>query len=413
MKTLATITFTLMLWSLLLVGRLTGGEMKWTHFTIANPLPGEGYGKAGPVMGDFDGDGDLDCALSRRDTHAFYWFERKSDAVWVRHLICDSPEFLQGLGSAPLDVDGDGWIDVVFNQVWFRNPGTLRQHPDTAWEAHVYEQSNHQVHDLVVADINGDGRNDLVTFDGNKLLWYDPAHGLAVTVVAEGLGHHGGVAPRGCGDLDGDGKPDLVVPGFWFKNPGKAGEPWIKHPWPYQPIPRATYGTSIRSWVADLDGDGRNDIVYADCDTGYSHVYFVKNEGGGLQWTRNQLPDPPEEKDVPGTGSWHSLAVADFNADGRPDIFAGEQEDPDDWKNGKLPMKPKGLRPRGVFWLNQGSNKPAFAPHVIHEGNPGWHDVVLVDVDGDGDLDLVSAIWKKDGPAYHADFWRNDMEREK
>ena len=103
-----------------------------------------------------------------------------------------------------------------------------------------------------------------------------------------------------------------------------------------------------------------------------------------------------------------TINLADFNGDGRLDIFAGEQEDPDNWHNGKLPMKPKGLKPRGVIWINSGTRVPTFVPHVIHEGNPGWHDASIGDVDGDGDVDIVSKIWNKDGPTYHADYWRND-----
>ena len=389
---------------------LSAAELRFVHFTIANPLPGKAWGTAGIPLADLDGDGDLDCALSRRDANGFWWYERRTDSSWVQHTICVSTNIPQELGAAALDVDNDGWIDLVFSHVWFKNPGTLKQNPDTPWAVHPFAGAGH---DILAADINGDGRQDIVVFDGKRLVWFDPARSMASNLVVEGIAGHGAVTPHGAGDLDGDGDLDLVLAGAWFENPGNGLGKWRRHPWPHLAITNASYGTSIRSWVADLDRDGQNDIVYSDCDTGSSHVYWVRNEGKGTRWTRFALPDPPTSPgSVPGTGSFHSLGVADFNGDGRLDIFAGEQEDPDyfeHWKKqGKLPMKPKGLKERGVIWVNSGTTPPTFQPQVIHEGNPGWHDACLGDVDGDGDIDIVSKVWNKDGPTYHADYWRND-----
>jgi hypothetical protein len=101
----------------------------------------------------------------------------------------------------------------------------------------------------------------------------------------------------------------------------------------------------MRAWIADINQDGHNDIVYSDWDTGNSHVYWVENLGKGTAWRRHQLTDPPTEPgDVSGTGSFHSLDVADFDGDGDLDVFAGEQEDPDTYmeSQGKLAMKPRG-----------------------------------------------------------------------
>ena len=315
----------------------TPGTIRVRHFTIRDPLPGAAWGTAGIPLADFDKDGDLDCALSRRDVHGFWWYERRTDSVWVQHLISDSTSLPQGLGCATLDVDNDGWMDLVFDGVWFKNPGTLKQNPDSVWPINSFPGAGH---DILATDINRDGRLDLVVFDGKNLRWYNPALGMASNTVAQGLNHHGGVTPNGVGDIDGDGDPDLVVAGIWFENPGDGVGTWVQHAWPHLLIPKASYGTSIRSWVVDLDADGDQDIVYSDCDTGFSHVYWVRNEGKGTNWTRFLLPDPPTSPgSVLGTGSFHSLAVADFDLDGDLDVFAGEQEDPDQIGGGKLPMK--------------------------------------------------------------------------
>lgn len=392
-------------------GAASPGPVDWTHFTIADPLPGTAWGTAGIPLGDLDEDGDLDAALSRRDAHGFYWFERESDPEWARHTLSESADLPQGLGAAAADVTDDRHVDLIFSGVWFENPGVLDRPREAAWKIHRYGGGGH---DIVPADLDGNGRTDIVTFDGNILTWFDPSHSWTSNVVARAIGHHGGVAPKGVGDIDGDGDPDLVIAGIWFENPGNGRGTWKRHEWPHLEIPRASYGTSIRSWVTDLDGDGGQDIVYGDCDTGSGHVFWVRNEGKGLRWTRYALPDPPASPgSVAGTGSWHSLAVADFDGDGLPDVFAGEQEDPDTYmeSGGKLPMKPKGLKERGVIWYQVAGRPPGFVPNVIHADNPGWHDTSVGDVDGDGDPDLVTKTWNKDGAAYHADFWRNDRKK--
>ena len=386
---------------------------RWTHFAIAEALPGAAWGTGGIGLADFDGDGRPEVIVSRRETQTAYRFVRVDDATWERYIVAAAPQLAQTLGAAVLDIDGDGLPDIAFNGVWFRNPGRLDIDPDAPWDARLYDGGGH---DVIAADISGNGRLDLVTYDGITLAWFDPSKGLAKTIIADGRDDHAGIAPHGFGDLNGNGWNDLVVAGVWYENPGPGGGPWASHPWPHRGVDRASYGTSIRSWVADVNGSGRADIVYADCDTGNGHVYWVENLGGGESWALHPLADPEGATGVPhahdaNTGSWHSLAVADFNGDGRLEIFAGEQEDPDtmmtDW--GRVPMKPAGLKERGVLWVRSDKDEVDFEPVVIHEGRPGWHDVVVGDIDGDGDLDLVSKIWNADGPNYSVDYWRNDL----
>lgn len=382
----------------------------WKHYCVDPVLPGSSWGTGGPALADYDGDGDLDVAISRRNTKSAYWYERVNDSLWIQHLMGSGENLATTLGTSAIDVDHDGWLDVVYNGVWFSNPGYLADEPDTPWNKHLIKAGGH---DAATVDMDDNGEADILVYDGNKLAWYNTSSELRENVISSGHQDHGGTAPKGYGDLDGDGDIDVIIPGFWYANPGKGTGEWTEHTWPFIPIPNASYGRSTRSWIADIDGDGVQDIVYSHCDTGGSHVYWVKNKGEGKKWQSIQLPDPPTQKgDVEGTGSFHSLAVADFNMDGHLDIFAGEQEDPDVYmeSDGLEAMKPRGLKERGVIWYSNGGKKPKFESYIIHIDNPGWHDAQVGDVDGDGDIDIVSKIWNADGASYHLDFWRNELK---
>jgi hypothetical protein len=382
---------------------------EWKHFSIDPVLIGSSWGTGGTALADFDGDGDLDAAISRRVSQSAYWYERINDSLWIPHQMGSGASLAGTLGTVTLDMDRDGWNDVVYNGIWFRNPGNLGTDPDTPWRSYLIKAGGH---DAAAADINGDSLVDLLIYDGNKLAWYNPGDALREHVISAGHRDHGGTAPRGFGDLDGDGDTDVVIPGYWFENPGSGAGTWTAHTWPFDSIPGASYGPSIRSWITDMDGDGKQDIIYSHCDTGGSHLYWVRNLWNGRQWAPLRLPDPPTRQgDVEGTGSFHSLGVADFNMDGYPDIFAGEQEDPAVYmeSEGRVAMKPRGLKERGVIWYHNGSQDPRFEPVVIQLDNPGWHDAQLGDVDGDGDIDIVSKVWNADGAAYHMDYWSNQL----
>ncbi|MGH9626833.1 MAG: FG-GAP repeat domain-containing protein, partial [Bryobacteraceae bacterium] len=89
------------------------------HHFIAREMPGANIGIGASALVDLDRDGDLDFAALNRGDRKLYWFEHKSKTEWVRHQIGELPSVQ--LGCATLDVDSDGWPDLIVGGYWFRN----------------------------------------------------------------------------------------------------------------------------------------------------------------------------------------------------------------------------------------------------------------------------------------------------
>jgi hypothetical protein len=349
-----------------------GGEMKFARHEI---------GRAGDKMGqtslvDVDKDGDLDWVVGCQKG-AVWWFEHRGPDEWVRHSVGE--KVLTDVGGTALDVDGDGWVDQVSGGTWFRNTGKPREEAFERFENGAITNS----HDNVAADVDGDGRTDIVMIsDKSGVFWYTiPADPKAKwTSHTIGPGVHGGVGPRGVADLDGDGDADIVRSTGWFENVGGKGAEWRWHENIAGGHP-GRYPDCTKSWVMDVDGDGDADIIMVDADieAGKGRVHWFENaDGKGGRWDRHAVADSK--------GDLHSLAVADFDGDGDMDIFSGE---------GPLGGAGPGGKHRWYVWENVDGKGGRWTEHVVLEGDR-CHEAVAADVDGDGDIDICSKPWNGD-----------------
>ena len=380
-------------------------ELRFQHHFIARELPisEKGVGDYGlTALVDLDGDRGLDFVLGGRASNPsqLYWFEFQAPDRWVQHRV--GTNYLSDVGLAPLDVDRDGWVDLICSGVWYRNPGKPREHD---FERTIFDQNAAGAHDIFVADMNGDRKPDIVMMGDertklNSLCWYsippDPKGSWARHHIGPPV--HGAITPGGAADLDGDGDVDVVRADTWFENKDGKGLEWIAH----RNIPmgrKGPFGVCVRTAIADLDGDGQKEIIIADADITDSKVVVLKNaDGKGGAWTKTELPQSFVY------GSLHALAVADFNGDGRPDIVVNEQEE-------LLPTSRE--NPRWVIWENLGENK--FAERIILDMKLGGHELQAGDVDNDGAVDIVSKPW---GPRpwngnngkMHVDFLKNFLK---
>ena len=364
-------------------------DLSFKHFFIDKDL-GQAPGRMADVgrlgLADIDNDGDLDFAMGGSGMQA-YWYEFQGKDIWVKHLL--GPWGEQKLGGVPHDVDGDGHIDFVTSGSWYRNPGNPKSVPFTE---HVFDPAgDHSMHDVVIADINRDGKLDVVLQSDNEtyggIFWWDipmkeTGHWTKHTISTDK--HHGSIFPGGVGDIDGDGDNDVVDVYQWLENDG-SGAGWTAHPIEFgkdgkkEKTSRGTaygYGWSARSVVVDMDKDGDSDIVAVDCDQVDSTATVLYNDGDE-HFTKRALP-----QNTPRYGSFHSLQVADFNNDGRLDVATVEQQDIT-WHIS--------VSPRWIIWEQLDDNK--WTETIILDNGSAGHDMACGDVDGDGDIDMVAKVW--------------------
>jgi len=377
-------------------------DFQFRHHFISRELPitDRGVGDYGlTALVDVDRDGDLDFVLGGRPfkPSQLYWFEFQAPDRWAQHAV--GTNFLSDVGLAPLDVDRDGWIDFVCSGVWYRNTGKPREQ---SFERIMFDENAAGAHDIVIADIDGDGKPDVVMMGDertklNALCWYSIPNDVRQPWRRHHIGPpvHGAITPGGVADLDGDGDLDVVRADTWFENADGKGDRWVAH----QNIPmgrKGPFGVCVRSAVVDLDGDGKSEIVIADADITDSKVVVLKNaDGKGGRWEKISVPQSFTY------GSLHALAVADMNGDGKPDIISNEQEE----------LLPAGREnPRWIVWENLGGLK--FREHVILDANLGGHELQVGDVDRDGDIDICSKpwgprVWNGHSGKMHVDFLEN------
>jgi hypothetical protein len=170
----------------------------------------------------------------------------------------------------------------------------------------------------------------------------------------------------------------------------------MTEPWGDPAIPWQDNATQTRT--GDLNGDGRLDVVIADGENRNARIGWLEAPSDPLsgRWITHLLP----QGDSASRGAYHCLRVGDFNGDGFPDVFSAEMEA----FCGDRP-------PRWFVWVNV-DGKGNFVEHVILDANLGAHEAVCGDVDGDGDLDICSKLWRPiqsnaNGGRNHFDFLEN------
>jgi len=303
-----------------------------------------------------------------------FWYEAPD---WKKHFVREVKEegnYFYDFANLPMDVDGDGWTDIVnaawHNKMvfWVRNPGKA----GGAWDVFEIDTPGNMETALAV-DINGDGQPDVLPNIMTEAAWYEFHRDAAVLqkvrwekrpLPKEAAGH--GI---GAGDVNRDGRCDVVAPHGWVEQT-TGGWQWHGE--------FDLGSASIPVLVHDVDGDGDSDIIY-----GFGHDYGLfwleqTKNGGQRAWEKHLIDD-----------SWsqpHFMLMADLDKDGKDELLTGKRYYA---HNGNDPGEND---PRCVYYYDFDTSTKKWIRHVVHEGGTVGFGINtgVADMDGDGDLDIVA-----------------------
>ncbi len=297
------------------------------------------------------------------------------DSQWSR-LKLDSA--FRSEGVAATDVNHDGKIDVIAGDVWYEAPD---------WKVHEIRKPGKFVAGVEYSDsfcnftwdINQDGWDDLIYVDepGQPFYWYEnPKNKPGLwkeTVIRDNITNETPLFA----DITNDGKPELIfgiqpesqIIFMEIPSPEKAYEPWSYQvvSRPGDPMKNGTYKYYHGLGTGDFNQDGRTDVFIA-------HGWWEQPEKLTNQaWEFHPyLLNKPGEKDSVKAANIH---CEDLDLDGDQDLLLSSAHQ------------------YGVWWFENVSVKDGptkFQYHLIDEGFSQTHALELLDMDGDGQRDLIT-----------------------
>ena len=390
-------------WCLRVQAAEPAGGTGFTKIQLTENFHAEGAG-----IGDIDHDGHVDAIYGP------FWYAGPD--FKTRHEIYPAEDFDPNKYSNNFitfvaDIDGDGWLDVMANVwpgkevVWFQNPGKNKASDlgqDSANEAtkEAGAWKRHLAFPVVdnespaFTDVTGDGKAELVFHTGGVLGFAHPSEPTGVDrwtfercsePAKWGQYQHG----LGIGDVNGDGRADLLMAEGWWEQPEKAsGEPWKKHPFAF-----GKGGAQMH--VYDVDGDGDQDVITSLVAHGYGLSWFehVKKADGDIDFVEHAILPATAEGTLDGVqfSQAHAVHVVDVNGDGLKDVITGKRF----WAHGpKGDPDPGG--PALLYWFElvreggkTGADAVKYVPHKIDEASGVGTQFAVGDLNADGRIDIV------------------------
>lgn len=304
-----------------------------------------------------------------------------------------SNQFSQGMVNFAYDFTGDGWPDILMVDqrpiyLYVNSKGESRR-----WDRYnVVPQASTEIE--LLKDIDGDGKPE-VLFGGDGALEYakpDPANPTAPWIVHQisektGVNAHG----MGVGDINGDGRIDVVGSRGWWEQPAKGAQ---EGPWKFHPVNFGSGGAEMG--VYDVNGDGLNDVVTSLAAHGWGLAWFEqkRDKDGTISFVEHAIMGDFSTKNAGNVtfSELHGATFADLDGDGVPDIIVGKRH----WSHLESYTDPDPYGPAVLYWYRTVRNPKAeggaeFVPELIHNRSGVGSHLAAVDLNGDGAIDIITS----------------------